>query len=853
MSSKQKLKCRKRKSILRYHIPNQQKDPEKYAHHLLLMFLPFRSEAELSSSSDGTFLSKLGEPGVLPIISQNKLKFEPFGDIVDETLYNFTSREINSEDQENIPEEMAENCDHEERIEADTPSDGANLSTAPILSDDEISTMINSLNDKQMEIFQVLNKWAREHLKNLSSVQHMAVPPLHLFVSGSGGCSKSYLIKTLYHSVRKLLCYNGQDLDKERVLLLAPTGIAAINIGGTTIHSAFQIPIKFHSRNIPKLSDNKRSVLRNKYSEVSVIIIDEISMVSNILLLHIHQRLTEIFSCNNRDLMFAGKTVIAVGDLCQLPPVNSKHVFAPYKDNLLNFAHPWQLFKIAELVKTVRQEELSLISLLHNVRVAQMQEANEELLKSRFIDKSDPNYPQDALHVFAENSLADQHNTEMLDALDNALFIIKAFDTVPNDAPSGEVQKCLRRKQSLTAGLAAKLCIKVGARVMLTSNVSISDRLINGQIGTVASVKRNSDAVVEVIYVKFDDVNAGVLQMNNDVFARHNHVVPLTRIEGQILIGPSTTKGVITRIQFPLMLAWACTVHKVQGLTLDNAVISFQLEKQKIFNYGQMYVALSRVKTIDGLYCIGNYNSAAIRCDPKSLLEYEILRESSRMRPIDEEMKTDDNGLTISVLNCRSLRKHANDIKRVNSLISSDALFLTETQIKQGSPVHDISAILSEFTIIYDNNDNQYSSVASCIKPFVEICDHEHFTAGFSKITILKNLFSNINILLVYRKPNDSLSSFLEVLHYLMQARNIDIILGDFNINGLIPNPASSLLEDDYELILKEPTHLSGSMLDHVYISKQLLIEINVDAFVCTLFFSDHDAIKIHLSSKRCV
>ena len=104
------------------------------------------------------------------------------------------------------------------------------------------------------------------------------------------------------------------------MLLLTPAGVAAINIGGTTIHTGLNIPVWCFEKHLPPLSDKMRSMLRNRLSEVKVLIIDEVSMVSNELLLHIDLRLTEIFASKGK-FPFAGITVIAVGDFLQLPPV----------------------------------------------------------------------------------------------------------------------------------------------------------------------------------------------------------------------------------------------------------------------------------------------------------------------------------------------------------------------------------------------------------------------------------------------------------------------------------------------------------------------------------------------------
>ena len=192
-----------------------------------------------------------------------------------------------------------------------------------ILSDDEINSKIRSRNLKQWQIFDFILNWEKLHVKVKSGKTKKQSTSFHLFLSGIGGCGKSHLIQTIFHAVSKVFLYQSGDPSKSRVLLLAPTGVAAININGNAIHPGFHI--RYRGKILP-LNDASKAELRNKYSEVELIIIDEISMVSNKLFYQVHKNMNEIF-CPGQDFPFGRKSVIICGDMYQLPPVRAKPVF----------------------------------------------------------------------------------------------------------------------------------------------------------------------------------------------------------------------------------------------------------------------------------------------------------------------------------------------------------------------------------------------------------------------------------------------------------------------------------------------------------------------------------------------
>ena len=162
-----------------------------------------------------------------------------------------------------------------------------------------------------------------------------------------------------------------------------------------------------------------------------------------------------------------------------------------------------------------------------------------------------------------------------------------------------------------------------------------------------------------------------------------------------------------------MTLAWACTVHKVQGLTLENIVVSFDLFKQRSFNCGQAYVALSRATSLSGLHILGNIQSKHIRADPRVHKEYQRLREASldiSQSHNQTESTFDNQPIVITLLNIRSLRKHSIDLKHDTRIFGSDVLLLTETQFKRTDLDDDIRSTLHPFQLFRRDSIDKYSS-----------------------------------------------------------------------------------------------------------------------------------------------
>ncbi|XP_066589552.1 uncharacterized protein [Prorops nasuta] len=381
--------------------------------------------------------------------------------------------------------------------------------------------MISELNADQKRVFDKVT----EALTSKNNI-------LRLYVSGEGGTGKSFLIKTIR-------CWTKQVLGKDTAVT-APTGIAAFNIDGLTIHRLFQLPVEHgHTAKYSDLSDQVLKIVRNELKNVTLIIIDEVSMISNIIFMYIHLRLTAIFNTEDcEDGWFGNKHILLFGDLLQLPPVHEDPAFIKLSnDKILNHigaigtADLWAaLFTYDELRINMRQKgDLSYKDVLSRIRVGIVLDKDTAILASRMIKLNDSDYnvriyelcdyisqlPTDAVCLFATCEKCDFLNTTMLKDISSEEIKLIAKDSV--DCPS-----YLRKKteqvliqndetdedSTRTAGLARVITVKIGAKIMIRRNIDVSLGLVNGTMATVVSVKRsidNNQKDVESINVRLSD------------------------------------------------------------------------------------------------------------------------------------------------------------------------------------------------------------------------------------------------------------------------------------------------------------------------------------------------------------
>lgn len=414
----------------------------------------------------------------------------------------------------------------------------------------------------------------------------------HIFLTGKAGTGKTTFLRSLV------------SLTHKKTVIVAPTGIAAINAAGVTIHSLFQLPFgTFLPKTVPDQQMgayqhyhtpksiikhlNMNATKRRILLDLELLIIDEVSMLRADLLDAIDMVLRYI---RKNNAGFGGVQVLFIGDLHQLPPVvkNTEwELLAPFYKSAF-FFDALVLEKdppvYIELEKIYRQADQVFIQLLNNLRNNQVNAEDVALLKSYYRQNYQPDLKDNYITLTTHNSKADTLNRNSLNKLEGKSHFYKAIieDDFSESAYPAERQ----------------LELKEGAQVMFIKNDPTGEqRFFNGKIAIIT--KLGSDSVE----VKFEDSR---LRLNIEKYTWKNVRYTVNKTTNEI---EEEVAGTFT--QFPLKLAWAITVHKSQGLTFDKAIIDIG----DAFAPGQIYVALSRLRSLDGLVLTSLISDRGIRQD----------------------------------------------------------------------------------------------------------------------------------------------------------------------------------------------------------------------------------------------
>ncbi|MNU52196.1 ATP-dependent RecD-like DNA helicase [compost metagenome] len=399
-----------------------------------------------------------------------------------------------------------------------------------------------------------------------------------VFLTGKAGTGKTTLLRKIVETTHK------------NTVIVAPTGIAALNAGGVTIHSFFQLPfssfipefiseglvngnIKFESKETLKRHFHFNKTRQNLIRSVELLIIDEVSMLRADLLDAIDWTLRNVRRNNDP---FGGVQVLFIGDLLQLPPVIKPEEWSllqkHYRGIFFFNAHVFQEQApvYIELDKIFRQDDQLFIDLLNHLRNNEITLEDQKLLEKYVNPQFDSTKEDGYITLTTHNSKADQLNATALNSLSEKTVIYSA--EIKGDFPPHLFP--LEKDTEL----------KVGAQIMFIKNdMSFEKNFYNGKMGVIKSLTS------EEIEVFFKDEKRSIVV---EKYEWNNIKYSLNEQSGEI---EEETLG--TFVHYPIKLAWAITIHKSQGLTFDKAV----LDVSQVFAPGQAYVALSRLRSLSGL------------------------------------------------------------------------------------------------------------------------------------------------------------------------------------------------------------------------------------------------------------
>lgn len=436
--------------------------------------------------------------------------------------------------------------------------------------------------------------------------QYIEETSTNIFLTGKAGTGKTTFLKNL-----RKTCF-------KRNVVVAPTGVAAINANGVTIHSFFQVSfgpflpnLQSKDTSFKKFSKEKIRIIRG----LDLLIIDEISMVRADLLDAIDDVLRR-FRPGARNIPFGGVQLLMIGDLQQLPPVCkdeeweliSQYYSTPYFFSSL--ALNKSQFLTINLKKVFRQRDESFIKILNNIRNNTIDTPTYQELNKRYIPNFNPKDDEGYITLCTHNFQARDINNLKLNSIKEESFFYKA--KVGGDFPEGAYPND------------EKLELKLGSQIMFVKNDYGSEfskrRYYNGKIGKIISLD-NERIIVRCIGEE-NDIEVPKYEWHNYKYEINKEIKAIEE------------KVIGTFEQYPIKLAWAITIHKSQGLTFDKVIIN----SNRAFASGQVYVAMSRCKTLEGIVITSEFNPNSVRLD-NTLVGFDLQQENNA--PTEDSLQRD--------------------------------------------------------------------------------------------------------------------------------------------------------------------------------------------------------------------
>ena len=626
-------------------------------------------------------------------------------------------------------------------------------------------------------------------------------------------------------------------------------------LDGTTLHSGLGYTFGEKQED---LSKEKLDFLRKELEDVELVINDEMSMISSDHFYELHRRLMKIFESKDD---FGGRALFMVGDLLQMPPVKGKMIFTEPKaykskvlkemkdENEMPVMDLWEKLDTVVLKTNFRQGEGNpWTEQLNRIRVGQQTPQDIEELQCRVINPGEyklltKSEYEDAIHLFFTNLEVKNHNDYKLNTLDSDLIVIDAIC----DVPSGSGYKPQINEWGLIdqTNFSMHLELKVGARVMIVWNVNIADKLVNGTFGTVIDILFKDTGEVETIIVAVDNPEAGLEQRKEFKSISEKYTDPKgcpifkTSMEYNIGLkrrgarnGTQNHGAKVKVTQYPLRLAWGCTGHKVQGVSIKKGT-DVVAHFHKRLPPGLGYTMMSRAEAKDNLF-LENFDPKKLRPNPEALLEDEKLQERSIV-PSYENMS-----FSFFILNIRSLSKHFVDLKNDMFAQKSDHICVVETWIEPDA--FDISNLFQLPEKAFDHASVARGKGCGIFSPVSKFNKNSNTKVIQQEYQLLSVVDGDIQLIIVYLSDKSPKKEVAEVMQNMIRPDMITIIAGDFNFDRSEKNELSKFLDTiKLDNLVTQPTHDGGRIIDHFYVPKYLK-----DRFTLTFhspYYSDHDAL----------
>jgi len=451
----------------------------------------------------------------------------------------------------------------------------------------------------------------------------------NIFLTGKAGTGKTTFLRQIKEEAAK------------RLVVTAPTGVAAINAGGVTLHSLFQLPFGLYLPGTSRESPNQRRFSRDKIQllrSLDMLIIDEISMVRADLL----DAVDDVLRRYRDDAQpFGGVQLLMIGDLHQLPPVVKDEDWQLLRPQ---YQTPYFFSSVAlqktdmvviELTHIFRQSDRTFIDLLDRIRRNQMDSEVFNLLNSRFQPDFQPAAEESYITLTSHNASSHNINSQRLAAISGPSRVFEA--KIDGDFP----ESAYPTERTLE--------FKKGAQVMFVRNdLSPEKQYFNGKIGTITRFTR--DEIFVRCKDEHEDIAVTPVEWQNIKYS----VDEQTKEIKEEILG--------TFAQYPLRLAWAITIHKSQGLTFDRVII----DARSAFAHGQVYVALSRCRTFEGIVLSSKINASSVKTD-FTVTAYS--EEAARSAPNPEHLlqsKREYQGLLLrDLFDFDQIRKSLDAVKRL--------------------------------------------------------------------------------------------------------------------------------------------------------------------------------------------